>query len=487
VHAAAEHTSDDPRSAPGGWTPLPAFALALSTLAYAALIHHGLGAPPGGLATDWWQPTGFLRDWPWIGRWIGTPGVGIALLAAPTAAILGLLYVRPAPALARALAAMSTASVAILAFYGLLPSAYGVWSFFHWRGSAVMLVSGALLGCTLAAPDLARGLRRCPAALQIALYGSVFFGVSALIRNATGWDPYLSFNVSPWPAVPVLALEIGAYTWVGALTGMAIAAASVASATTAAGRATGLTVGVFWPVLWFGFGFPHTDAGLLFAGLGISAALVAVAVLTRAGGRAALAERAMALGLGATLVALPLVTGRALADGDFTVSKHVRARVVIDALAAHYDEEGIYPETLDELVEWGMLEEVPTPRVGSGLWHTLGVTDQYEFDYRNLGSSYVLEFVATEWVMCSYNPPWEDDFADEDDARADFGDEVADPEAAFGECLDVCHASCRNDCDAFCTDACEAERTERAAIAAAEAEDSGGEAWSCPDSRPELW
>ena len=51
-----------------------------------------------------------------------------------------------------------------------------------------------------------------------------------------------------------------------------------------------------------------------------------------------------------------------------------------------------------------------TPRVGSALWRSVGLTGAHGYDYRNLGSSYVLEFVATEWVMCSYNPPWEDEF-----------------------------------------------------------------------------
>jgi hypothetical protein len=463
------------------------FTLAsVGSLVYVAVVHHGLGAPPGGMAREWWQPTGFLRDWYWIGRWVDAPLIGIALLTAPVAALLALLYTRPAPALARATVAVATASVAILSFYGLQPTAYAVWSFFHWRGSVVMLASGLLLGCTLAAPDLARALRRQHPIVQVVLYGFTFFAVSSLIRNATGWDPSLSFNISPWPAIPVLALQIGAYTWVGAMTGMAIATASVAFARTPARRALGVVVGIAWPVAWFAFGFPHTEPELLLIGAVVSAGIVAIAVSASSGGRAALAERAASLGLGAALVALPLLTGRALADGDFAVSKHLRARMVIDALAAYYEDEATYPETLDELVELDLLERVPTPRVGSELWRSIGLTEQHEFDYRNLGSSYVLEFVATEWVMCSYNPPWEDDF----DAGEDEDIDEFDAEADYAECLEVCHASCDDeteDCDAFCTNACEAERSEQAAAEAADLADEGGESWSCPDSRPELW
>ena len=32
----------------------------------------------------------------------------------------------------------------------------------------------------------------------------------ALVRNATGTDPSLPFSISPWPAVPVFAIEVGA-------------------------------------------------------------------------------------------------------------------------------------------------------------------------------------------------------------------------------------------------------------------------------------
>jgi len=489
VEAATEAEADaasiaDPST---GWSRPASLALSLLALLYTAAVHHGLGAPPGGMATSWWHPTGFLRDWEGIGLLADAPLVGIALLTAPAAALLALLYLRPAPALARTAVAAATASVAILSFYGLYPSAYSVWSFFHWRGSVVMLASGSLLGATLTSPDLARALRRQPLLVQTMLYGAVFFGVSSLIRNATGWDARLAFNISPWPAIPVLALEIGAAAWVGLLAGLAIALASVAFARRAAGRVAGLAAGCLFPAVWFGLRFPHTETRLLVVGVLLSTGMVAVAVYAGTGRRAMLAERAAALGLAAALVALPLVSGRALADGDFTVSKHVRARVINDALARYYDEEGVYPESLEELVGAGLLDAIPAPRVGSGLWQSVGLTDPQAFDYRNLGSSYVLEFVATEWVMCSYNPPWEDDFDDDD---GDLEVDVVDLEAALAECLEVCHASCRaetGDCDAYCGDACESERAEQAAVAAAEAGDAGGEAWSCPDARPELW
>lgn len=463
-----------------------AFVLALLCLAWSVAIYRGLGPVSNRLHHAWWEPSGFMREWSWITPFFSAPLGGIVLVTAPVATILLWLYLRPTPALARAGAATGTATTAILAFYGLLPTATSVWEFFDWRGSAVMFASGALIGCTLAAPDLARALRRRHPVVGLVLYFTVLLGISGLVRNATGWDATLQFNISPWPAIPVLALEIGAWTWVGVQLGLAIATASTALAITPARRAAGVALGAVVPVIWFGAAFPHTDSGTLLIGTVLSGLLVAVAVFATRGGREAMAERAAALALGAGLVLLPIVAGGAMADGDFAASKHVRARVIIDALASFYENEGAYPDSLDELVDLDYLERHPEPRVGSGLWLATGLTDAQTFSYRNLGSSYVLEFVATEWVMCSYNPPWNETYDEEDD----FEEEAPDLQADFDECLGVCGASCdseEQDCDQICGEACEAERIERAAVAVAEAEDEGGEAWSCPDARPELW
>ena len=460
-------------------------AIALAGVVYVAAVHRGLGAPPGGMPTDWWHPTGFLLDWDWFARWHEVPWIGIALITAPVAVLQALLFARPAPALARATAASATATVAIMGFYGL--AAFPIWSFFHWRGSAVMIASGLVLGCTLAAPDLARSLRRRPALISVALYVPAYFAVSALIRNATGWDPALDFNISPWPAIPVLALEIGAYTWVGMLLGLAVGVASFVFARTPVRRTIGVTFGVTIPLVWFAARFGHVEPHLLGLGLLISATVMAMAVArTHLAHEGHGAEWAISLGLAAALIALPLATGRALADGDYAASKHLRAREIIDALAIYYEYEGEYPESLGELVDLELLDSIPEPRVGSGFWTFVGAVDPHGFDYANLGSSYVLEFVATEWIMCSYNPPWDTGFDEEEEAD----DEVLDQGACLADCDRVCRVDCDDqvdDCSVICGDACGAECTERAAMLAASASDDGGEAWSCPDARPELW
>jgi len=467
------------------WAAAVSWAIAAASVVYLFVVHRGLGPAPGGLPTEVWHPTGFLLDWPWILRLRDEPLLGIAVLTAPAAVLWAALHTRSAPAIARAIAASSMIGVAIMAFYGL--AAYGVWSFFHWRGSLVMLASGVLLGACLSAHDLARALRKRSIAQAAALYLPILFVVSGLIRNATGWDSTLAFNISPWPAIPVLALEIGAYTWAGVLVGLAVGVASVAHARTPLWRALGVALGVAIPSAWFRARFEFTEPIVLAAGVAVVAILLALAVREGAGGRQALVERAASFGLGAALVLLPLVSGRAMADGDYAVSKHLLARRITDSLALFSEEYGAYPERLDELVATGLLESVPAPRVGSGFWTLAGLVDEPAFDYQNLGSSYVLEFVSTEWVMCSYNPPWESDFDDEDEAAEV---DVPDRAVCMAECDAVCRADCdaeARDCDVICGEACTQECDEQQAMYAADLADDGGEAWSCPDARPELW
>jgi hypothetical protein len=165
---------------------------------------------------------------------------------------------------------------------------------------------------------------------------------------------------------------------------------------------------------------------------------VGLASITRGGNRRdALMRRAGHLALGAALVTLPLLSGRALANSDYATNRLVRAQTIIDALAAHMKDKEEYPDQLEQLIEGGYLEEIPQPRVGFDIFYDLGLLQRVEFSYRCLGSSYVLEFVSTEWVQCAYNPPWEDEYEYEEEEE--------------------------------------------------EYEEEEEEAWSCPDTRPELW
>jgi hypothetical protein len=92
-------------------------------------------------------------------------------------------------------------------------------------------------------------------------------------------------------------------------------------------------------------------------------------------------------------------------------------------------------------VEAGLIDRVPEPRIGFD-W----LEDQ-RFQYQNFGTSYNLEFSATDWVQCAYNPAWSEEDWDDEESTTD-EPEGGDDEAT-GTSLD--------------------------------------ESWSCPSRPPELW
>jgi hypothetical protein len=165
--------------------------------------------------------------------------------------------------------------------------------------------------------------------------------------------------------------------------------------------------------------------------------------------------------------------------------------VLINALADYYHEHYEYPDELSELIEAGHLPEIPQPRIGFQVYYQLGWLDPIEFDYQSLGSSYVLEFVATEWVMCSYNPPWEDFDEEEEEEEEEFEESPEDLAAATAACFEECTELCVDDCDEDdpdCVSDCDEDCTEQCELGHEALDDEEtDEAWSCPDKRPELW
>ena len=134
-----------------------------------------------------------------------------------------------------------------------------------------------------------------------------------------------------------------------------------------------------------------------------------------------------------------------MADADYAFNRFVRAQVVIDALSRHWEKEERYPDKLDQLIAGDYLDEIPRPRVGfQFLYAPVGWLQPSEFFYRNVGASYVLEFVSTEWVQCAYNPAYTDDGLEDEELEEDY-----DYEGEYA--------------------------------------DEEGEVWSCPDAPPELW
>ncbi len=467
--------------------------IALALLVYTGALYLGLGVSANETHPALWEPTGFLRYTEFIGGLRDAPWTGVALLALPPLLSFGIAvtFVRR-PGLV-ALAAVASVTCALFAYYGL-SKALRVWEFFGWRGSAVLAVTGLGVGASLAAPWLAAAWMRAGATFGALWYAPAFVATVSLIRNATGTDESLFFIISPWPAIPVLGLEIGAYTLAGLWLGLGLGLGLVAHAE-ARGRARtlGFCLGATFPIVWFQYRFDFTNTRLLGIGLAFSAAALLIALAVRSDDAArAFRRRATACAVAGALIAMPLVAGRALSEGDYVVTRHVRAEALIEALRRHYADVGEYPETLDELVAHQYLEAVPAPRVGFDVYYALGWLDPIAFHYQNLGSSYVLEFVGTEWVMCSYNPPWPEDALageapDGEDAYAE-GASPAEIEACRADCERVCQeacdavdAACASDCRGQCAELCAPPPGDDAA-------DAGlGEAWSCPDARPELW
>ncbi|MCS5636091.1 MAG: hypothetical protein NZ990_06210 [Myxococcota bacterium] len=418
--------------------PTVGWILVILLIAYTAMIHHGLGGTERGGITSPWQPTGFLRETEWAETLVEHWGLGIVVFASP--ALIAMLVVGAATrsAMARCIAVCSVASVALMAFYGLSP-ALRVWEFFHWRASLVILATGIALGCTLSAPLLVERWLRVSPVWQAVLYLPIFFAVASIIRNATGSDDSLFLNFSPWPAISVIGLEIGAYALCGLLFGLALGLAGAGLTRERRWlRWIGFAPGLVFPLLWFRTRFGGSSFEIDGWLLVVSALSLFLVSRTRSPAPASeYFRRAFLLFLGAFLAAAPLFTGRALADGDYALTRHVRAQAIIDALADYYENEEAYPESLARLVEENYIDALPRPRIGFAIYYAAGLLERPEFEYRNLGPSYVLEFSATAWVMCSYNPPWH---LDEDEDPEEFDD----PEALMG-------------------------------------------AWSCPDDRPDLW
>ena len=386
-----------------GWLGL------LLLLGYTAVIHHGMGPASGGIATRWWQPTAFLLNSEPVGSWIDTPVFGIGMLTLPAALLAGLVFAGTRSAVARMLAITCVVTVMIFSFYGLV--AIFAWKFFHWRGSLTMVLIGLATGAAAVAPLLGASWLRRGWLLRVLLYLPVFFACMALIRNATGTDDSLAFNFSPWPAISIFGLQIAGYVLAGLWFGVALAVGALAL-----GRAhpflaaTGALAGLALPTVWFWARFSGSSDLILFAVFAFSTLVLALGLISpREGRREQLLRRAAHLALGATLVWLPLLSGRALAVGDYTVNRFVRAERLNVSLAKHYEQYEAYPDSLLELVERKSIAEIPQPRVGFAFFYRLGWLEPIEFTYQSLGSSYQLEFVSTEWIQCTYTPPWYDE------------------------------------------------------------------------------
>jgi hypothetical protein len=398
--------------------PLPwaGWILTALLLAYAALLHKGIGPIPSNLESNWYNPSRFLLDALMAsGRGDAMESVGsaIALLVLPALVTAVAVFFTTRSAVARMLSTASVMAAAVFVYYGV--QAPGVWSFFHWRWSACVVLFSLCLGIALTAPLLAESWKRQSWPLRLILYLPLFAAAVVFERNVTGTDDTLIFAISPWPVVQVFGLEVFASIITVLLVGVALGlwvvnrglkrtpgdliALSIVAAVA--------VVAVPTLALWLG-----AKQGLLPfratpALLGITAT-IALATFAIAGKLSAtrrsftVADRARLWALGGLLLGLPLFVGQTLTRLDYTTTRDGRAQQVIDALQRHFEKESLYPEELTELVDAGELEEVPQPRIGFALF------SQQDFIYQNFGTGYLLEFSAPRWIQCAYSPPWPD-------------------------------------------------------------------------------
>jgi len=486
------------RAGDGDAGPRPALAssavlgwgLVALLVAYTTGVHHGIGPPRLGVDPPWYATRSFLFEWSWLEPALASPARAFVVLGLPALLGAAAVLIVSRSALARALALSCVAATLLFVFYGVV--APFPWEFFGWRGSAVLVLTGAAVGFALAAPWLAGSwLRLGWLPRGIVLLPFVAF-VLGFLRNATGTDPELRFSLSPWPAVAVFGLEVGALFvtigYLGAAIGVAALARAAASERARAVAMAGVAAALAVPALLllagsalslfpFRVGLPtlggttlavggvlaaalggaawgvaaagalvggglaaalsgSAGAGGAVAGVGVLAALAGALRAGLGAPRPALSRRARWIAVGAALVGVPLAAGQAWAGYDYWVTREVLAREIIDGLQRYAGREALYPDDLDALVSAGDLASVPEPAIGFDFLY------DGAFRYQSFGSSFILEFPAPRWVECAYTPPYEDEPIDDD------GEDTGGSEPG-SDALD--------------------------------------EAWSCPSRPPELW
>jgi hypothetical protein len=314
--------------------------------------------------------------------------------------------------LARTLAGLATVASTCFVFYGL--EADRVWRFFHWRWSVSALLFAGIVAGAVYAPLLAARWRALGWPLRLATYLPIFAFLIGYERNITGTNHDLPFALSPWPVVQVLGLELVASAIAALELGVALGLLGLSRGPLLA--ALGLLPALGLPLASLAAGsesglLPFQAGPMLYTGtlLACTGVLVTCA-LWPPRGRAEWARRAANMALGGALLALPLAAGQALTRLDYSVTRDGRAQQIIDALAAHREKSGGYPDALEELVTAQLLPEVPHPQIGffSG----------QEFVYQNFGESYLLEFSAPRWIQCAYSPPIEAEPAEGPPAEA---------------------------------------------------------------------
>jgi hypothetical protein len=444
-------------------------AIALAALVgWGALLYWGVGPPPQQLAPPWWQPRGFLLGSPLVTLFGEHWRLAIAGLWLPALALLGAVVALSRSALLRTLALCAALACFLFLFYGLRSPGPQIWTFFRWRGSAVMLGIAGVTAIASFAPLLARSWLRLGGLGRVASYAPVVAGAAVLASHVTGTDSSLAFAISPWPVVTVFGFDFVALLVACAFAciGFALAAWRLRKRNLLASAAALLALA--GAVAWVSRAQPSRLA-VLAAALVAALAALALAGAARGGFSRGLRSAAGYAALAGVGLALPLFAGQAWSALDYRETRDVRAQAIIDALAAFYAREGAYPEELRELVAGNDLAGIPRPRIG------LAGLSQQAFIYQNFGTDYLLEFSAPGWTQCAYSPPWQDapdEALEEPDLEPEPGlDAEAAPAGAAPE-----EAEEPLDHDESAGGEDDADEIE-----------SLPGSWSCPSRPPELW
>jgi hypothetical protein len=387
-------------------------------VAYTVFVFYGFGPYPTDSPIPWWQPRGFLVDSVLLAPFGESPAGPIAAYTLPALLLAAGVWFASRSAVLRGVAVTCVLCSGLFLFYGLRFPGPMIWNFFGWRGSAVMICMAGVIAGALVSPWLAAAWLRRGWAVRTALYLPIALLVVAMATSATGTNPELRFNISPWPVVTVFGFGLLAPLIAGLLACVALGLAAwrVRSSGVAL-SVVGLVAAAVLPMAWIALRLP---GGLWILGAALTASVLALALSARAVGNLTMGARSLAgyAATGAILVAIPLFAGRAWADLNYRATRQGSAQQIIDALAAYYEREGLYPEDLEELIEFGELEEIPRPRIGLP-----GLGDP-EFSYQNLGSDYLLEFASPGWTQCHYSPPWDEELDEDysfDEAEDDWG------------------------------------------------------------------
>jgi hypothetical protein len=329
--------------------------------------------------------------------------VPLALFGVPVllAAALGFRLFRSS--VARVLLAALALTLLAFTYYGWLD--VETWRDYTWRWPIALFVTSLYLSAFALGPALVRAAATRSRLVQalgvLALAVPVYF----LSTEVTGTNPFLEWNLSPWPVITLYGFLL-----FGLLFGVIHLAAGLGLAVRerlggTPGLAVGLASAPVLAVLLRGIPFEQTTAlriALLALGAGGLVAWVAWRAREQRSSWAFLAAALLILG--------SVKAGQWQAEYFQAKARDEIAPALIAALERHRQDLGSYPYDLAELVPKYM-PALPNPRVG---W----LSDPGEdFTYTNLGDSFLLEFASVLWVQCAYSPPYVEE--GEEDEPAD--------------------------------------------------------------------